>query len=134
MRKRYQIDDCLEDIELGEELLSIPSSGMGKNSLKGQRVVIEVFDRIFRDGRVSYEWAMADQTISAGGMEKASDCVEDIVDTLRETNPKHIELMFPPVKLSRGKTYISRRKRVTKLKIAGFKAAIQGMMVISIAE
>lgn len=118
-----------------------------KDELKGKTVAVSVFSRQFRptNREESLEWTVAGQTISAGiipqpvpGSKKFTvaekECVDDIVESFREAGPKHIELRFPAVKVSRKKTVFSRKQAVNKPGIAAFKTAIEGMTLFSIAE
>ncbi|OGF61562.1 hypothetical protein A2662_01765 [Candidatus Giovannonibacteria bacterium RIFCSPHIGHO2_01_FULL_45_33] len=118
-----------------------------KDELKGKTVVVSVFSRMFRnaDREESLEWTVAGQTISAGiipqpipgskkftGAEK--ECVDDIVESFREANPKGIELRFPAVEVSREKASFSRKQKVAEPGVAAFKAATARMTLFSIAE
>ncbi|MDO8555124.1 MAG: hypothetical protein Q7R75_00985 [bacterium] len=107
-----------------------------KDELAGKTVKVEVFSRVFRptDREESLEWTVAGQTISAGIVPNYAACIEDIVESFREANPKHIEIRFPAVKASRKKTDFSRRKQVAKLDRLRFRNALYGYTVISIAE
>ena len=150
-KKRYliddYIDDYLEDVEFDDfgnrGLKPMISNGIKKNSLRGQKLNIEVFKMHFSDvEKNTYVWGMDGKIVSAGSMRSAWHVLNDIAETYGPGTPKHIYLHFPRKKPETINSTISGNGRSNILPlisadVKNFKMALEvfgGLKVISIAQ
>ncbi len=109
-----------------------------KDSLRGQKLNIEVFKIHFPDLRnSSYIWGMNGQIIAAGSMSNALAVLDEVSETYRQGNPGHIYLHFPKkvstVSMANGNGH-SRILPLTSVEVANFSKGLAHFNVFSIAK
>src|SRR3989338_1905225 len=142
-KKSYSIDGYLDDI-LGfdgfENFSPKPmySEGVEKDSLRGQKLNIEVFKIHFPDTQKnSYVWGMNKKIVAAGSMKNAWEVLDEISTTYRLGSPEHIYLHFPKkapmVSMAdgNGRSHIL---PLTSAEVANFDKSLTYFKIFSIAQ
>jgi len=134
------LDDALEfdDFE-NHGHKPITSNGVKKDSLLGQNLNIQVFKIHFYDvEKNSYIWGMNGKILAAGSMKNAWEVLDEISETYRQGNPKHIYLHFPKKVFATANMVsengYSHIMSLTSADIAGFDKSLAHFKIFSIAD